>query len=340
MSDAPALAVPERLGTPRLWLRAVQASDAEALHAINGDAEVTAFLPYPTWQSPADYPAWRARLSGAEAEGSARLWGLARREDDRLVGTAQLFRYEPSAARAELGYVLGRAGWGQGLMQEALSALLTAAFASGLARIEAEVDPHNRRSLATLQALGFSCEGLRRQRWRRHGQPLDVESWARLASDPPPPLEDPAARWLRPLLAGLPMARALQLRVLRLRADEVCLQAPYGPNRNPHGSVFGGSQAALALIAGWSLVQARLRAEGLVAIVVGREARLRYRRPLSSPAFEARARPAAEPATEDLGRALREHRSARLAVRVSLHEAGSVEEAAVLDTGFTLLPPG
>jgi RimJ/RimL family protein N-acetyltransferase len=65
-----------------------------------------------------------------------------------------------------------------------LTALLSHAFAGmGLRRIEAEVDPRNRASAALLGQLGFTREGLLRQRWVRKGEPHDVEIHGLLRDD-------------------------------------------------------------------------------------------------------------------------------------------------------------
>ena len=49
--------------------------------------------------------------------------------------------------RSETGYELHRAFWGQGIMAEAMSAILTYGFAElGLHRVEANIDSANERS--------------------------------------------------------------------------------------------------------------------------------------------------------------------------------------------------
>ena len=84
------------------------------------------------------------------------------------IGTCLLFRFDEGSERAELGYVLGRAHWGRGLMREALGGLLDRAFTTmGLRRIEAEVDVRNASSSRLLARLGFTREGVLRQRWRQ-----------------------------------------------------------------------------------------------------------------------------------------------------------------------------
>ena len=63
---------------------------------------------------------------------------LVRNADSKVIGTLLVFRYDEGSSRAELGYVLGRSHWGQGLMREAIAAACSHAFAQlNLRRIEA-----------------------------------------------------------------------------------------------------------------------------------------------------------------------------------------------------------
>lgn len=81
----------------------------------------------------------------------------------------------------------------------------------------------------------------------------------------------PTAEELAAFLAReLPLSSALGVEIAALDdgARAVRLRAPLAPNRNPHGTAFGGSLATLALLAGWVLVYRALAAEGLAAQLV------------------------------------------------------------------------
>jgi len=93
-------------------------------------------------------------------------WGIARREDDQVVGTSTVFRIEPEHRRAEIGYILRRDQWGRGLAHEALTALCDHAFVGlKLHRLEADIDPRNARSIRSVERLGFKLEGRLRERY-------------------------------------------------------------------------------------------------------------------------------------------------------------------------------
>ncbi len=179
---------PGPIDTPRLRLRRVQSGDLAALHAVNGDPEVTRHLPYATWTEAVHATTWYARMQALMQAGTALQFVVCERDGDAegpAIATVLLFRHEPAAQRAEIGYVLGRAHWGRGVMREALQGLVATAFGPmGLRRLEAEVNPANTASTALLRRLGFQREGLLRQRWvGRDGRPYDVEHWGLLRGE-------------------------------------------------------------------------------------------------------------------------------------------------------------
>lgn len=169
------LPAPPAIESARLRVRLVTEADLADLLKTNGDAEVTRYLPYAAWQSAADAQAWFERMASAQATGTAHQFVIEHQTSGEVIGSCLLFRHDVGSARAELGYVLGRAHWGHGYMAEALEALLDCAFGPlGLRRLEAEIDPRNTASLRLIERLGFTREGLLRQRWVAKGQSVDV----------------------------------------------------------------------------------------------------------------------------------------------------------------------
>jgi ribosomal-protein-alanine N-acetyltransferase len=180
------LVAPNPIESEQLVLRLVAESDLPALLEVNSSEEVTALLPYATWSSLADGEAWLERMKGIQATGLALQFVVVLKSTGTAVGTCLLFRFEEGSGRAELGYVLGRAYWGRGLMQEALEALIGSAFGDmNLRRLEAEVDTRNRSSARLLRKLGFTKEGLLRQRWVSKGETKDMEMYGLLRNEWP-----------------------------------------------------------------------------------------------------------------------------------------------------------
>jgi len=189
--SAPALAVPPMrpfapLNAARVSVRAVAQADLADLLEVNGDADTTRFLPYAPWASLDDGIAWLGRMQTLAATGTAQQLVIERHADHKVLGTVLLFRFDAGSARLELGYVLGRSHWRQGYAGEALTAVLRQAFDDmAIRRVEAEVHVDNTASGALLRALGFTHEGVLRQRWVAKGQAYDVNAFGCLASEWP-----------------------------------------------------------------------------------------------------------------------------------------------------------
>jgi [ribosomal protein S5]-alanine N-acetyltransferase len=168
--------------TPRLHIRAVQEADLSALLRINGNDEVTQYLPFASWQTMDDAHAGYQRVLKFRAANEMFQWVICLRGIDSLLGMGSLregspgsaekvigwclmFAFDEPSQRAEFGYVLGREFWGAGYMFEAMAALVQHGFDHiGLRRLEAEIDARNTASARLLERLGFEREGLRRGR--------------------------------------------------------------------------------------------------------------------------------------------------------------------------------
>lgn len=176
--------LPLHVDTHRLLVRPVGPSDLSDLMAVNGDPGVVRFLPYAAWTTAEDGEAWLTRMRGLEAAGQARQLVVVLRDSGTAIGTLLLFRFDLPSQRAELGYVLGRRHWGQGLMREALAATCAHLFDNGaVRRFEAEVNPQNDASRALLLSLGFVHEGRQRQRWVSCGVAHDVDCFGLLRGE-------------------------------------------------------------------------------------------------------------------------------------------------------------
>lgn len=103
-------------------------------------------------------------------------WGLQLKGKEGLIGSAGFHKWFPQVPhRAELGYDLDPDFWGQGLMTEALSAIIGFGFRRmRLKRIELLTGPHNRNSMRLVRRLGFKKEGLLREHGLdENGKPQD-----------------------------------------------------------------------------------------------------------------------------------------------------------------------
>jgi len=121
----------------------------------------------------------------------------------------------------------------------------------------------------------------------------------------------------------IPLSRAMAVSVLAVSREQVRLAAPLAPNINHRDTVFGGSAAALAMLAAWSLLHTRLAAEGRAARLVIQRNTMEYERPIAGD-FSARA------ALEEPGRwqqftdTLARRGRARIGVTALLEYSGAI----------------
>jgi [ribosomal protein S5]-alanine N-acetyltransferase len=102
-----------------------------------------------------------------------------------ILGTitlSQIFRKR--FQNAYLGYMLASKYTGNGFMTESVQLVLRFAFNTlKLHRVEANVQPENRPSIAVLERTGFSKEGYSRKYLKIGGRWRDHERWAIIKDD-------------------------------------------------------------------------------------------------------------------------------------------------------------
>ena len=150
---------PERkvptLTTERLVLRPLSELDIPAWFARASDRDAASLAGDPVPDSIAAGEEWLARSRRNLASGARLQWGIDRREGPQSIGTISLNMGAPGGAAA-LGFVLGRAFWGQGLATEAAQEILRYAFeVLELRQVEAQAISRNFQSLRILAKLGF-----------------------------------------------------------------------------------------------------------------------------------------------------------------------------------------
>jgi ribosomal-protein-alanine N-acetyltransferase len=152
------------LQTPDLILRQIRLTDAPAVFDILADAEVARYYDEDPFTNVSQASKLIEFWASAFERRQAIRWGIARRDDGRLIGTCGYYGLHAWHSRAALGYELARPHWRQGIMTEALRAIIAFGFEqAGLNRIQADVMPANRASIKLLENLGFVNEGLLRE---------------------------------------------------------------------------------------------------------------------------------------------------------------------------------
>ena len=153
------------LTTPRLRLRPLTLADAPDFHRLETDPLFLRHLGKPP---PPDLSVTQTKITGildSIAADQSIFWVLADPDTDTFLGTACLWQWDPLNARAELGYALDPARWGQGLVPEAVAAVLRFGCEHMcLHGVEAWVHPDNLPSQRVLEKLDFRKEAHFRER--------------------------------------------------------------------------------------------------------------------------------------------------------------------------------
>lgn len=158
----------------RVLLRGFRPADRDDVFALYADKEAVRFGYAPKMDQLSDADHVISETARLARERELFHFGVARREDDRIIGHATLFDITPAHRRAELGYSIVKTSWGRGLGTEAAGVLIGFAFTQlDLRRIEADVDPRNIGSIRVLEKHGFRREGYLRERWELAGEIQD-----------------------------------------------------------------------------------------------------------------------------------------------------------------------
>ena len=152
------------IATARLRLRPMRRDDAEGLFLVFCDAQAMRFWSSPPHGSPLLTAEVIERAQVAFMAGDGIEWAITRAGDDTAVGKIGHWRWQRAHSRSEVGFILRRDLWGQGLASEALAAVVDWGFARlELHSIEAQLDFENLGSQRTLERVGFRPEGRLRQ---------------------------------------------------------------------------------------------------------------------------------------------------------------------------------
>ena len=173
------------LETRRLRLRPLSMRDEKDMFRYASDPEVSRHVLWDTHETPrqtrsALRSALRQYRSGAPGS-----FAIERRSDRRMIGTIGFMWVNIDHKSAEVGYSLNRDFWNQGLMTEALRAVIAFGFDElCLNRIEAQHETDNPASGRVMIHTGMQYEGTMRQRLMNKGRYVDVRQYAILRSDP------------------------------------------------------------------------------------------------------------------------------------------------------------
>jgi ribosomal-protein-alanine N-acetyltransferase len=158
---------------PTLYLRPLERADAALLTRWFNDPAVKRSL----WiHRPLTLEHEEASIEKLTSDVNTLMLGIARQDDDRMIGMTGLQQIDFKDRNAELAIVIGEAEeWGRGLGTEATRLVVGHAFGTmNLHRIWLQVFEDNARAIGAYEKVGFRREGLLRQALFREGRYWDV----------------------------------------------------------------------------------------------------------------------------------------------------------------------
>jgi len=166
---------PVELRTARLLLRPFELTDVDDVWAYASDAEVARYRPLPdpyTRDDAAEFVDRQMRTNWSRNPEFAIIYG------QQVVGGISL-HVNPEHETGELGYLLGRRWWGQGLATEAARAVVDWGFRRfGLHKAYARAHVDNTRSWHVMERLGMTREGVLRGHWKMRDEHVDLVYYA------------------------------------------------------------------------------------------------------------------------------------------------------------------
>lgn len=168
------------LETERLTLTPLTEADGPLVHPIMADPEVMAHWDVAAIEDPDVVEQMLAGQVEAMAGDKAFHWAMRLTGDGTFLGLCDLSDIDWRHHRAEVGFILGKDGWGQGYAYEAMQAVMNFAVTQGIQRLWARTQVGNEASEKLLLKLGFEQEGYLRGHVDREGERRDCRLWGML----------------------------------------------------------------------------------------------------------------------------------------------------------------
>ena len=80
----------------------------------------------------------------------------------------------------------------------------------------------------------------------------------------------------------IPITAHLGVKIQSFDGQKIIISAPLESNKNLHGTAFGGSQAAIGILTGWSLIYLKLKQLGIENDLVIQKSSYDFTKPVTS----------------------------------------------------------
>lgn len=172
------------LTTNRLLLREILAGDSKDMLLLRSSEIIMQYIDRPRAKTETDALNYIKILNTTLYNSDGITWGIALKDNNKLVGTIGYWRMQKENCRAEIGYMLHNNFQRQGLMQEAFEAVIDYGFnAMHLHSIEAHINPANIASAKILEKNHFVLEANFRENYYYNGRFLNSQVYSLLVSD-------------------------------------------------------------------------------------------------------------------------------------------------------------
>lgn len=172
------------LETERLILRKVTLDDVEDMYLYASDEEVAKYVVWDRHKSINDTKAFIEFVLNNYQNKQVAPWGIEYKENGKFIGTIDFVWWQPNHKTAEIGYVLSKEYWGNGLTTEAAKELIRFGFNEmDLVRIQAKCLVENIASSRVMEKVGMQFEGILRKGLFIKGQHRDLKLYSILRED-------------------------------------------------------------------------------------------------------------------------------------------------------------
>lgn len=146
--------------TERLRLRGLLESDAPQILALRSNTEVNKYLDRAANATVDEALSFIKKIEAIVSNNEGFYWAITLKEKDELIGTICYWNLNAADKSAEIGYELHPDYQGQGLMQEAISAVLVFGFNDQHFEMTTACPKEgNQSSVKLLKKTGFSLVG-------------------------------------------------------------------------------------------------------------------------------------------------------------------------------------
>lgn len=172
------------LTTERLVLRKITVDDAPELFFMRTDERVMKYIERPRPAHIDDTIKFINTIDEQEKKNDLITWGIALKNEPKLIGTVCYLNIKKENYRSELGYALHPDHWGKGVMNEVLEAVINYGFKEmKLHSIEANINPANIGSQKLLEKHGFVREAYFKENFFWQGEFLDSAIYSLINPD-------------------------------------------------------------------------------------------------------------------------------------------------------------